>query len=104
MLVQTLRPSAESQDSLTLTFDLQLAADSCLSVVVHGFAGVHTSVKVSGPTDLQRADTLNAGLPELGVVSNNHLILQPLNFGLEEGKYVGYSNLTNKQTVSVCAT
>lgn len=67
-----------------LTFDLQLAADCCFSVIVHGSAGVHTSVKVTRPTDLQRADALNADLPVLGVVSNNHLVLHPLNLGLSD--------------------
>lgn len=65
-----------------LTFDFQLAADGCFTVTVDGFAGVHATVKVTGPADLQGADTLNADLPELGVVSNNHLVLHPLNPGL----------------------
>lgn len=67
-----------------LTFDFQLAADSCFSMIVLSFAGVHTTVKVTGPTDLQRADTLHADLPVLGVVSNNHLVLHPLNLGLQK--------------------
>ena len=70
------------ESSFYLTFDLQLAADSCLSVIVLGFAGVHTAVKVTRPADLQRADTLNADLPVFGVISNNHLVLHPLNLGL----------------------
>lgn len=65
-----------------LTFDFQLAADGCFTVIVDGFAGVHTAVKVTGPTDLQGADTLNTDLPELGVVANNHLVLHPLDLGL----------------------
>lgn len=70
-----------------LTFDFQLAADGCFTVIVDGFAGVHATVKVTGPADLQRTDTLNADLPEFGVVSNNHLVLHPLNLGLWwEGK------------------
>lgn len=84
---QDLTDSAPSSSSSnTLTFDLQLAADGCLSVVVHGFAGVHAAVEVTRPADLQRADTLNADLPVLGVVSNNHLVLHPLNLGLRRGE------------------
>lgn len=53
-------------------------------MVVLGFAGVHASVKVTGLTDFQGADTLDADLSEFGVVSDNHLVLHPLNFGLRE--------------------
>lgn len=78
--------SSSPSPSNTLTFDLQLAADGCFSVIVHGFAGVHAAVEVTRPADLQRADTLNADLPVLGVVSNNHLVLHPLDFGLQRGE------------------
>lgn len=66
----------------TLTFDFQLAAYGCFTVIVDGLAGVHAAVKVTGPTDLQGADALNADLPEFGVLSNDHLVLHPLNLGL----------------------
>ncbi len=53
-------------------------------MIVLCFAGVPTSIKVTGLTDLQRTDTLDADLPELGVVTDNHLVLHPYHLGLQK--------------------
>lgn len=66
----------------TPTFDLQLAGNGGLSLGVLGSAGVHASVEAARFTDLQRANALIGDLTKLWVVSNDHLILQPLDFRL----------------------
>lgn len=64
------------------TFDLQLAGDGGLSLGVLGSAGVHATIEAARFTDLQRANSLIGDLTKLWVVSNDHLILQPLDFRL----------------------
>lgn len=73
----------------TLTFDLQLAGDSGLSLGVLGSAGVHAAIEAAGLTDLQGADALVGDLTELGVITDDHLILQPLDLRLREGGEAG---------------
>lgn len=55
-------------------------------MIILGSAGVNTTVKVSRFPDLQRTDALDADLPELGVISDNHLVLHPFNLGLLANK------------------
>lgn len=66
----------------TRTFDLQLAGDRGLSLLVLGSAGVHAAIEAAGFTDLEGADTLGGVLTILGVVSDDHFILQPLDLRL----------------------
>lgn len=68
------------------TFDLQLAGDSGLSLGILGSAGVHTTIKAARLADLQGANALVRDLTELGVVTNDHLILQPLDLRLRGGE------------------
>lgn len=65
------------------TFDLQFAGDHSFTLSVLGSAGVHTTIKAAGLADLQWADALIRNLAKLGVISNKHLIFQPLNLGLQ---------------------
>ena len=64
------------------TFDLQLAGDSSLSLGVYGSAGVDTAIEAGGLTDLEGANALVSHLTKLGVVTDQHLILQPLDLRL----------------------
>lgn len=57
---------------------------------VLGAAGVHTAVKAARLADLQRADALVVDLPELGVVTDDHLVLHPDNLRLRREKFPGY--------------
>lgn len=66
----------------TPTFDFQLAGDRGLSLGVLGSAGVHATIEAARFPDLQRANALIGDLTKLWVVSNDHLILQPLDFRL----------------------
>ena len=68
------------------TFDLQLAGDNSFSLVVLGSASVHATIKAGGFTDLKGANALVGQLAKLGVVTNDHLILQPLDLRLGGGK------------------
>ena len=67
------------------TFDLQLAGDGGLSLGVLGSTGVHAAIKAAGLTNLQGANALIWDLTVLGVVADDHLIFQPLNFRLKVG-------------------
>lgn len=51
-------------------------------MIIYGLAGIYATIKGTGFTDLQRTDALHTDLPELGVVTNDHLVLHPLNLGL----------------------
>lgn len=75
------------------TFDLQLAGDSRLSLFVLGSAGVHTTIEAAGLADLQGANALVGELTKLGVITDDHLILQPLDLRLRGGdeKFITYS-------------
>lgn len=53
-----------------------------LSVAVLCSAGVHAAIKVARLADLQGADTLHEDLLELGVVSDDQLVFQPLDLRL----------------------
>lgn len=70
----------------SLTFNLQFAGNQGLSVFVPGPAGVDAAVKVAGLADLEGADALVVHLPELGVVTNDHLILHPFDLGLQRSQ------------------
>lgn len=75
------------------TFDLQLAGDCGLSLGVLGYAGVHTAIKGAGLADLEGANPLVRDLTKLGVVTNDHPILQPLDLWLRERgeTFISYS-------------
>lgn len=64
------------------TFDLQLAGDNGLSLGVLCSAGVHTAVEAAGLTDLQGANALVRDLTKFGVLTDDHLILQPFDLRL----------------------
>lgn len=66
-----------------LTFDLQLAGDNRLTMFIEGLACVHAAIKVTRLADLQRADALVVYLPVLGIITNDHLVLHPLNLRLQ---------------------
>lgn len=86
------------------TFNLQLAGDSSLSLGVLGSAGVHSTIKAAGLTDLKRANALVGDLTKLGVVTNYHLIFQPLDLWLrggEETKLQTYLYITDKCDILV---
>lgn len=68
------------------TFDLQLAGDGSLSLGVLGSAGVHATIEAARLPNFQRANALMGDLPKLRVISDDHLILQPLNFRLRGEK------------------
>lgn len=74
----------KSSQICRLTFDLQFAGHNGFSVSVYGLAGIHATVEGTGFTDLQRTDALHTDLPELGVVTNDHLVLHPLNLWLQK--------------------
>lgn len=84
------------------TFDLQLAGDGSLSLGILGSAGVHTTIEAAGPTDLQGANSLVGELTELGVVTDDHLILQPLDLRLR-GEEKTFLNTLTDCTYSVPA-
>lgn len=71
-----------------LTFDFQLAGDNRLAMFIDGLASVHAAIKVTGLADLQRADALVVNLPVLGVITDDHLILHPLNPRLQRKERV----------------
>lgn len=83
--VSSLNPSTGdfvSSGDTVRTFDLQLAGDCGLSLGVLGSAGVRAAVKAAGLADLQGANALVRDLTKLGVVTNDHLIFQPLDLWL----------------------
>lgn len=47
-------------------------------------AGVNATIKAAGLPDLQGTNALVRDLPKLWVVTDDHLILQPLNLRLRE--------------------
>lgn len=84
------------------TFDLQLAGDHSLSLGVLGSAGVHTTIEAAGLTDLQGANALVGELTKLGVVADDHLILQPLDLRLRGEEKMFLNMLTNYTYCIVC--
>lgn len=66
------------------TFDLQLAGDGGLSLGVLCSAGVDAAIEATGLPDLQGTNALVRDLPKLWVVTDDHLILQPLNLRLRD--------------------
>lgn len=66
------------------TLDLQLAGDGGLPLGVLGSASVNATVEAAGFPDLQWTDALVGDLPKLWIISNDHLILQPLDLRLRD--------------------
>lgn len=70
---------------------------------VLGSAGVHAAIEAAGLTDLEGANALVRDLPKLGVVTDDHLILQPLNLRLRGGEETFISSITYLQhTTLIC--
>lgn len=66
------------------TLDLQLAGHSGFSLGILGSAGVNATVEAAGLPDLQGTDALVRDLPKLWIISDDHLILQPLDLRLRD--------------------
>lgn len=86
------------------TFDLQLAGHGGLSLGVLGSAGVHTTIEAAGLTDLQGANALIRDLTKLGVVTNDHLILQPLDLRLRGGGQTIKNSPSTRRYLLICET
>lgn len=67
----------------SITSDLQLALHLVLAKVVDGLACVHPRVEQAGLADVQSQDALVVLHEELGVATDDYLVLHPDDLGLD---------------------
>lgn len=84
--------STNQSNPSVLTADLQLTLHGVLSAGVHGLARVHSPIKWTRLTDLQRQDAVVTEHPVLGFVGQVHLVFVPGHFGLTGPKRVSRSS------------